>query len=262
MGKEPLRARLVFGGRHSNISIPFESDEDGAFEGELPRLGEWRLLVTAATPKLERELRVEVRRLPQAEHASLTVALGRSRISGEVVTEKGDPVAEGLIDLNVGGSLEQHRFSAGTFSIEGVEPGRVLLRAASGEGWSEPVTAHLTEDDDAPPVRLVVKRVRRLEGRVLDVTGRPIVGALVVQADPARYPFGAMRTRTDVEGAFSFIAPQGAPEAGLAVVVRGLPADVYSVCASLAGGCLDADLTTASSRTVRLSASPEPTPSR
>lgn len=138
-------------------------------------------------------------------------------VSGRVIDTRGEPVVGVGVDVFYSaGDLKRRpderrlafrRFTlpptdgAGGFRVEGIEPGTQVSLHVDVEAFF-PQAMYAVAPADAP-VELVLTRVARLEGRVIDESGRPVARAYV-GARFAEGPGGQTTdsARTDEEGRF------------------------------------------------------------
>ena len=99
------------------------------------------------------------------------------------------------------------RLDGGTIAFEGVVPGRYLL-LAEGEGILD-LRREVVATGAADPVAVVAESGAVIAGRVADLDGKPVAGALVQAFDPdveaaqvIRYPFGEQSTESAADGTF------------------------------------------------------------
>ena len=212
LGDEAVVARLFFGGRSGATSIEMTSDEDGRFEGPLPKGGEWRVDVDASHPELKASLKVEVR--PKGNRASLLLELPDTRVYGRVVDTSGKPAPGASVGLSSTiSTLETKADQEGEFEFRAFPAGtlEVFASRASGQGRREVSDTYLfqaSEESPHGPVVLALRRNRTLRGKVLAATG-PVVGA-TVDAWPVGQGDGYISSvRSGIEGSFDFQVPEG-----------------------------------------------------
>jgi hypothetical protein len=207
LGKKPLAAKLLFGGEFGSQVLPTESDEEGHFRVRLPNpeAKAWNVTVNAPAPRVKRTLRIT---LPEKADEELEIRLKDTIVFGTVVDEAGKPVgpevgvnmthAEEVIQGDVAGD--------GSFAFHGVEPGPYTVQAEGYLVESDAVPVAVPEDGMTDGLRLVVRPVRKIIGRVSSSIG-PVPGARV-QVVPADVPalFAAFRD-TDERGEFSTVVP-------------------------------------------------------
>ena len=142
------------------------------------------------------------------------IDLPGATITGRVTTESGD--SAGVVPVSLSPSYEvgyTHSADAsvaqissredGSFSIDGVRPGKYFLRAGGlnltkrtlGAGADESskygqttMALEIAEDEHLNDVRLVVERGGELEVRVTDSSGAPVPGASIFIRDAAGMP--------------------------------------------------------------------------
>ncbi|MDY7092208.1 MAG: carboxypeptidase-like regulatory domain-containing protein [Acidobacteriota bacterium] len=190
-GGDPVTGELIFGTTQGKERLNFPLDEDGRFEGYLPREGTWPLELRPPGGRGVRTLEPVEVEVPQGELiAELDIELPDTLLYGEVVDEDGEALANAHLTL-IGLRPEQKRREAldqaddeGRFEIEGLTPGDVLIRAAHENGKSPWRQISLQEGLDPGSLRLVVEREAEISGRVV-AQGRGLAGALVLaQPDP------------------------------------------------------------------------------
>ncbi|HVR96557.1 MAG TPA: carboxypeptidase regulatory-like domain-containing protein, partial [Thermoanaerobaculia bacterium] len=156
--------------------------------------------------------------VPQAELLRVVLKPG-SRVAGRVVDEAGDPVAGARVSLQSAGTqlvLGGGRFPArmigtglseedGSFSILGVEAGKVTLNASATGFLAKEMTAlEVPAGRDLEGLEVVLGRGAMVVGRVLGPSGSPVADAQVEVVPPAERGFqaraDAARAATDGDG--------------------------------------------------------------
>lgn len=227
LGREPLAARMAFGGRFASRSIVLASDEEGRYEGILPREGVWNVELVAAEPPVERHFdRIAVSPLPGTDRATVDFELPNTYISGQVVDEMGYPAVPAIVAVSVpeGDEVDVRRFvedPEGHFEIHGLPSGEALLRAESGQRMSERMPVALIEDLEPPEVRLVVRDNHRVRGRVVTADGRGVPGAALTVRGLSQLHFWVRTTFSQADGSFEAWLPPGESEALVTVTAPG-----------------------------------------
>lgn len=211
LGDEPIAGSLVFGGRSGATAIRMISDEEGRFEGPLPKPGDWRVDVDAEEPPLRASAMVEVK--PKGDRALVTIELPNTRVYGKVVDPSGKPSPGAVVYLSsVVSTLETAADQKGEFEFRAFPEGNLEISAsrAYGKGEREVSDTHLfsaSEESSQGPVVLTLQRSRTLRGRVLAATG-PVIGA-TVDAWPAAGGDGVVSTvRSGIDGGFELKVPE------------------------------------------------------
>lgn len=233
LGEEPLSAKVYFGGRNGEISIPMSSDGDGKFAGWLPRAGEWKVDVKSEDPDVFSRL-TQVDLSPEDGVARVDLRLPDTLLSGEVVDDQGGPAAGASI-LIARTADEGERTppssvradAGGLFSLRGQSPGVYRLEArvttVDGIQASEPSRVELSENAPSTSVRLIVRSPQALRGRVV-AGGRGVAGAAIflteIQGENSR-PLFVPETQTAVDGSFALDMPAGARHGTLLVLATG-----------------------------------------
>lgn len=217
LGKDPLKATVRFGGEHGNQSVSLQSNEDGEFQGFLPRAGAWDVSVQSESPPVKASLGVEVRRSEQESESSVDIALPNSSLTGRVVDEERRPVKDGVVNLYAkagqGGLIQLPIESGGYFQVRGLAPQTYAVSAMVApnlESESQEVT--LEEGAEPPPLTIVVKRDIRILVNVESAFG-PVPGATVIAfpGAPASTPL-AVPVRTDWQGRAEVRLPSNSKE--------------------------------------------------
>lgn len=204
LGREPLSAKLWFGGRSGAPGLALESDEKGDFSGFLPREGLWQVDVAAADPVILRTLRgIEVRRPKGRRAARVDLELPDGRASGTVVDAQGEPVRGAVVRLEIPERIEQADQESGEdgrFAFRGLPAGTVRLSAATQFRRSKPAEIRLDGRSAAPAVRLTLRDLRSLRGSVAG-TGGGVPGASILARHPDQLETDT--ATTDAAGSFT-----------------------------------------------------------
>ncbi len=231
-GDDPFVGKLIFGGLYGTRTLTFTTDEDGHFEGFLPKEGKWEVEISSkdlgcapcdGTGGSLRIPPVEVHEGPSGK-ALLDIEIPDTKLAGRVVVEQTTPDGEAIRRLQPGatvvvvrtsGSAEDRGRQAqiwtedGGFELEGLEPGDVRVGAmlADPPYESDWATVHIEEGDHSPePLELVLHAKTHLLVSVSSAAG-PVGGAsvtaLVTDGKSARGVSGA-------DGAMSLELPPGA----------------------------------------------------
>lgn len=182
-GDEPAPGELWFGGTDNVRRVSFEVDEDGDFRGLLPSPGEWPLEWLPAAGHGEFEIALEPVEVPDRARVSLALEIPDTRLAGEVVNEGGEGIPRARVSFihleNRDEGAEVQTESAGEFSLFGLQPGTYAVEAHAADGSSEQVQIQVAEGRDAPPLRLVVRRMVQITGQI-HAGGRPVPGARIL----------------------------------------------------------------------------------
>jgi hypothetical protein len=228
-GDEPIRATLIFGTTQGTNRIRFESDEDGAFGGFLPREGRWDVELGDSTTGCDRcGGQVGVVAIPPLDvdvgpsgKAFVEIAVPDTEVHGRVVESSGGgapplaPVSDAqILVVRTDGSPERRGRKAqvwtnedGEFSLRGLEPGSIRLGALSpsGEGASDWLALDVREGEESPEVELVIVKKADLVVRVLSASG-PVAGVRV-----HAFPEGGLSSRatSGLDGRATLRVPVG-----------------------------------------------------
>lgn len=209
-GDEPVAGRLFFGGRNGTTSIVMMADEDGRFEGPLPKPGHWLVDVDATEPRLKASVQVEIR--PKDGRASVDIELPGTRVYGRVVDPSGAPARGALVDLtSIVSTLQTRADEKGEFEFQAFPEGTLEISAEGTDGKREDSDSYrfqASEDSPHGPVVLILRRNEVVRGKVLAATG-PVIGA-TVSAWPLDGGDGTVSTvRSGIEGSFEIKVPEG-----------------------------------------------------
>lgn len=210
LGDEPVAGRLFFRG-HGVTRVEMTSNENGRFEGPLPKGGNWRVDIEGDEPRLKAKTTVEVK--PKGDRASVAIEVPNTVVSGRVVDSEGKPVRGADIVL---GSLKGGTALAGTdekgeFELRYFPKGPNELSASKslGRGEYEGSDKHLfdaVEGEPHGPVVLTLRRNRVIRGRILAPTG-PVIGAAVMAWPTTGGGGGIQKVRSQLDGDFELKMP-------------------------------------------------------
>jgi len=233
MGDRPVRAVLVFGVQEA-VRVNLQSDKDGQFQGALPRLGRWRVSVTADDPAVHREMDVDVVRSSGDGRAE--IVLPDRSLVGEIVTEDGEEIPNVILTVRHAASKEgrpefsQKVLKSGPFRLEGLAPGEYYLSAAARGRRSGEAKATVSEDASSDPVRLVLHERRSLSVRVTSPGGAGIVGAsITLFQSPTDMTVGTVTRTTDRDGRLVHPVSPSLTAQCVAVAAPGLTTVITSV---------------------------------
>lgn len=229
LGGAPLRGSLWFGGRSGATSIRMETDEEGRFQGVLPRAGLWRIEIQATDPAVEAWRREEIRP-GRSGRVKLAFDLPDTRVFGRVVDPAGQPVPEADVELE-GESFDQLLTTdeAGAFELRGLGEGPLWLGAdrRSPRSASGRTLVTVVEGRAIGPIELRLRDAHRLTGVVSSPRG-PVAGARVLLLVGSPDGGGGVAT-TDEEGVFSTDVPQKSPRVVAVVSPPGFALRAYEV---------------------------------
>ncbi len=242
-GKEPLPATLWFGGSFGHQRVRFEADEDGVFEGFLPRAGTWTVDIEPAEGDPVGPRSVEVRADRQGR-ASVVLRLPDTRLFGRVVSATDQRPVGGaavLIDSDTA-PREVRTAPDGSFSIRGLEAGPVALtaqRKAAGQAWySDQARVVVVDGAESGPVLLTLRPARTLSGQV-SFQGLAVAGAsLSVQSREPRAEAIA-NSVTGPDGRFEVRVPSDVSGHRVHVRAQGFPVQSFDVAADAGEARLD-----------------------
>lgn len=214
LGEEPLQATLWFGGRRGAQRAELVADTEGRFVGVLPRGGEWSVELEASEPTISTSLRVDVE--PDGDgNAEIEIELPDTRVFGNVVGVSGQRAVGARVALQSDGlGSTAVTDEDGAFELRGFDPGAVSIKAMQRAGGatldSDTQFFRVAEDAVVGPLRLQLRSVETLHGRVLSPAGVPLTGA-VVQVSAHRPMTTAFHSaaRTAADGTFEVQVREG-----------------------------------------------------
>jgi len=232
-GDEPLAAKIFFGGRHGAMRAALKADDEGQFEGILPREGLWRVVVVAEEAEIEAELRVEVR-----SGERLEIELPDTEVFGRVVDRQGRPVTGARVGLSAP-SGSGHGASSGEdgeFTFRAVPAKVVALNASiqsrGGTLMSDTVVTPVEESIPAGPFELRLRHgTKPFSGRVFSARG-PVAGATVWAEAVTPGLGGPGVARTGLDGGFNIQIPDRANQLRVTVLPPGHSLQVFVVDAA------------------------------
>jgi hypothetical protein len=206
LGQEPLVAGLWFGGRFGTIRVKLDSDQEGRFQGILPKGGDWKVDIDASKPYLRTTSRVEVNP-NRAGKAEVEIVLPDTRIFGKVLDEHGKPVP-GAEVLFMSESVEtlDRSDALGGFELLGLPEGIAWLAASKEGRGSARAQADLIEGRAVGPIELRLLPMRRLSGTILSPSG-PVPGAQVTVIATVP-PVGGGLATSEPDGSFEIEVPE------------------------------------------------------
>ncbi|MCP3964582.1 MAG: carboxypeptidase regulatory-like domain-containing protein [bacterium] len=220
LGDEPLQGRLIFGTRHGLPRRSLVTNDGGEFSGWLPRAGLWEIDVIAE----ERSITTRVQReLEAGAVAEIDIEIPDTRLSGQVVTERGDPAADAIVYVRrLSQRIEVFTDDRGVFEAAGLPTGTVSLKAAHNQRKSDIQQVTLRDGAEAPEVILIVRPVLTLTGQVVAPNGAGVAGANVTAlvVEDAIHPLPPSQV-TDDEGRFELELPSHARNLLLTVAAPG-----------------------------------------
>lgn len=166
---EAVAGRLIFTAGPTKVET--ESDDDGRFDVVLSQPGKWRVQVRSEDDDIDfRGLEVEI----EPEPEEVLIEVPDTAVRGEVVyANTGDPAPDARIMLvSMSGRdytppYDDVTDSEGRFKLRGLEPGTYKVEASYGSLKSPLETVHVSENDPAPPIQLVLRGRWWLNGTVV-----------------------------------------------------------------------------------------------
>jgi len=232
LGEEPLEATVVFGTTQGRPSLHFETDEEGFFEGALPREGEWAIEVLPAhdADRIQAAESVSVEHESGQRAAYVDVELPDTAVRG-IVRERAQPVeGAGVLAIRHEARLKRREAMIATdedghFELRGLSPGTIALRAKHLGKSSDWVVVEIVEDLEAPEISLDLEERFEVAGQVISAAGQTVAGAHVIFLPAATPPDLASPEKvvTQADGSFSLELSERFAQADLIVAAPGWP---------------------------------------
>lgn len=242
LGDEKLAASLFFGGVSGVVSVRMDSDDEGLFSGYLPRDGEWDVDIKVKDPKIFRRLRhVEVKE-GQDGVAYVDVELPDTLLEVEVDDDRGNPVHGAMVLVMRFPATEKPSFDRtdedGVFSVRGLDYSefRIQAVAMSPQGLlrSDPIAATLSEASPSTSVELVVRRTKKLRGKVVASVGTAVPGARIELEQVMTGDLLNMLiqgAQTDHDGSFELEVPPDLQKVSATVLAPGFVLSLIEISA-------------------------------
>lgn len=205
-GDQPIAARVTFGGEFGPRRQSLTANEEGKFAGVIPEPeGEsWDVYIEADAPPTHVTLHgVLAERKPDDPVVRVDLRLPRTAVFGSVTQSDGTPVGYAVVNVRgTAGDVDQVSTEKdGTFQISGMPPGSYEIVAESFLMNSDVVRYDIREDDN-PPLRLIVRDVQQVKGRVVTAAGVPVIGAQIGALPVNASKVGAGFETSNEHGAF------------------------------------------------------------
>lgn len=233
---EPMRARLLFHASSGGGLVGVVSDLEGHFSGHLPRPGQWRLARLGRRGEAHALTPVEVERRDDGQPTWLEIELPETRLKGQVVDARGQPVDRASVSLlrsgaeGAEGASEAKTDDAGRFSFRGLREGDYAVDVLAGRFGSARQRVRIREGREAE-VELRLVGEAELKGRVLGPDGRPVAAAEVYAYPrlPRWRRVGLVQRSTGPSGEFELSIPYDALRFDLLVLPPGFAARLLQV---------------------------------
>lgn len=204
---EPIPSLLMFGGRRGSPQVWLRSNEEGEFEGVLPREGEWPLEVVLHEDGTVQELDpVEVFKTSDGSPTVLEIKIPDTLLAGEVSDAEGEPVVGARVTARRADrpSVQASDANSGTdgeFAFRGLAEGDYLVSARRLDP-----TRPLGLDSESPGVEVTVREDRPVRDVELVLEGRKTVrGVVLSSAGPVAGALVKVRPRTKSPAASTYI---------------------------------------------------------
>ena len=227
LGDRPVSAGTVhLGGMSGRIRHTVTTDGDGRFDTFAPAAlangRQWTVEVEAEHPSIHQKLEVTAD-VDGGEHV-LAIVLPDLRIAGRVLDDDGSPAKHAMINIREADPEAMLRqisaAETGEFVVSGLDEGQYQLQANAFMKESRALTVSLREDEEAPPVELVLQPNAQLAGRVVSAFG-PVEG-VKLWVHPTDVAYSSVRSAvTRADGTFAAILTPGTREADVLIAAPG-----------------------------------------
>jgi hypothetical protein len=171
---------------------------------------------------------VEIKLAAGKTVAEVEIYVPDTHLAGQVVDEAGQPVPGARVHvtrLGIKGVDQFETDDKGEFSARGLRPGSVLVDAAEKDRRSAYTMASVPEEGEGPSLRIVLRRLRTFEGRIVSANGG-VPGAMVQAWSPLAAQGSASTSNvdqaiSDAEGRFRVELPADAALLNLLVLPPG-----------------------------------------
>ena len=219
-GGKKLVGRVVFGANR-RPRIVLETDDEGYFEGHLPRAGKWPILVEWDEASARHLPPVTVEKTRPRDFFEVNIELPGGSISGKVfrhdkpvpatvvISRTDNPAtsatqtAEESLSPRSGPTYALAD-SEGKFRLLGMDPGAYEVFAFLGQHKSSPIPIQLASEQVIEEVKIELGSSKQIEGRVIDF-GRGVPGATIFWRSSSENVW-SFRTSTDADGKFTIEA--------------------------------------------------------
>lgn len=225
LGRDPVKARLTFNDS-AGKRVRMASDREGRFEGAIAasERAKWTVQVTPDDTRATITLRnVEIE--ARGGVAEVGLELPEGRITGKTVDDEGQPVRAFLIVRGKDSMAQTTSGADGEFTIAGLEPGEVELRASTREADSG-FLSHTIRGAEDEPLTLVLPRKVRASVTIETPSGRPFAGAIVYILTAGKVMVDAV---SGPNGRVAITSPSQSPIAHVIVNAPGYPLAMRAV---------------------------------
>jgi protocatechuate 3,4-dioxygenase beta subunit len=238
-GGQPVANAMLFFSAKDGGGMPSDlrqsrSDADGRYQVGLDAAGAYAVVVNAGGAFMGGGQMAVPVQVPDQPNPVVDITMKAAGIAGRVANLEGKPVSGAVVTVTQNGAaatgghgrgIQDQSDPDGSFLVEGLEPGTYgITVAAAGYRSAEVPPVTIVNDNDVPSVDVRLTPGRTVRGRVVDVNGNGIAGAMVMTAPSGTLPAGrdAMPASSDVNGAFVVTAPADGP-IDLTAVASGFP---------------------------------------
>ncbi|HEX7153019.1 MAG TPA: hypothetical protein VF618_16145 [Thermoanaerobaculia bacterium] len=222
VGKEPVAAKLLFGGTSGVEKITSTADADGKFSVTLPRAGRWVVEVTG--DDVRSSVGVDV-----VAEKELKLELPDTVISGWVTGPTGERVTTAQVQLfGSEGNIGQRVKADGTFRFRGAPAGRITASdLATGES-SPMMDVILDPGGRAENIELPLLALRTITG-VVTSRGEKLAGAMIMAQALDGTTNLFEHTASDVDGTFRVRFPAKTRQLSITAAAAGRTIQAFAV---------------------------------
>ncbi len=232
LGDEPLAATMVFGTTNRQPNVRLDADEEGRFQGYLPREGLWPVEILLAGDRKQRAEDVEVERLASGKPDTIEVKLPDTRIAGRVVA-RGAPAGDAFVVITRKEEVHSRREASlrvdrdGRFQALGLSPGPIAVRAYDEKRTSRWIDLRLEEGANPEELLLELGETVVVKGRLASPQGAAAGGLIVAWAElPEGKPIFLGEAVSAADGSFELSADARTQGLKILAVVPGCGAEI------------------------------------
>lgn len=213
-GDQPIAAKLHFGGENGPVRQLITADDEGSFSGVLPMNKDndrWDVFIEAISPPMRTTLDAVKPRIDSEGHLHFELHIPRTIVLGTVIDADGKPAPNALVNVTHLQTAKLEQMSAGpdgSFQFSGLKPGRYRATAEAFLAASDSLEFEVVEED-SPSLRLILKKIQQLKGRVIANGSLPVIGARITAVSRnTPPPLEQLSASSNETGSFTLLVPR------------------------------------------------------